>query len=71
MVTKIWQSVKRMMGYRGVTEYSPIWYNKHLQELLIIGKIKEWERHGIKRLIQLYGSKTLKSFAELRHEYGI
>lgn len=64
-------AVKQPMGYKGVTEYSPIWNNKHLQELLIIGRNKEWEKQGINWLIQLYEGNTLKSFAELKKEYGV
>lgn len=71
MVTKVWQSAKRAMGYRGLTEFSPIWHNKQLQELLTIEKNRTWERHGIYKLVQLFDGNTLKSFTELRQEYGI
>lgn len=45
----------------------PIWNNKHLQELVPMEKINEWEEFDIGRLD---GNYTLKTFAELR-EYGI
>lgn len=59
MITKVWQSVKRLTGYKGVTEYSTLWHNKYLQELLVVGKIKEWEKQGIRRLAQLYEGNAL------------
>lgn len=71
MITKVWQTVKRIMGYKGVSEHLPIWHNKYLHELLTIEKNRLWERYGVSRLIQLYEGDTLKSFAELRQEYGV
>lgn len=59
------------MGNTGLTEYAPIWDNKYLPDLIPMGKIKEWEVSGIKKLAQFYGGSTLKSFAELRGEYGM
>lgn len=60
-----------LMGYNGLTEYAPIWSNRYLQELAPMEKINAWEELGIGRLVQLYVGSTLKSFAELRREYGI
>lgn len=59
------------MGYKGFTEFSPIWHNKSLQELLALEKNRIWEYYGISRLAQLYEDNILKSFTELRREYGI
>lgn len=59
------------MGYRGFTEYSRLWDNKNLQELQVMGKIKEWESCGISRLTHIYEDRTLKSFQDLREEYDI
>lgn len=69
MITRVWQTAKRIMGYKGISEYSPIWNNKNLQELLSVDRNKLWERNGICRLIQR--GDTLKPFEELRHEYGL
>lgn len=71
MVGKVWQSVKRDMGYKGLTEFSPIWHNKQLQELLAIEKNRMWEGHGIYRLAQLFDGNILKSFTDLGREFGI
>lgn len=56
------------MGY---TEFSPIWDNKHLQEVENVEKSKECERCGLRRLAKLYKDTILKSFQELREEYGV
>lgn len=58
MITKMWESVKTLMEYRGFTEYSPIWNNKKLHKLQFMGKIKEWENQGINRLAHLYKDST-------------
>lgn len=71
MIIKVWQTVRKIMGYNGISEYSPIWNNKYLHELLTIDKNKLWERCGVSRLIQLYEGDTLKSFEDLRQDYGI
>lgn len=71
MITRVWQTTKRIMGYKGTSEYSPIWNNKNLQELLSVDSNKLWERCGISRLIQIYEGDTLKSFEELKYEYGM
>lgn len=72
LVNKVWQTTKWIMGYRGFTEFLPIWQNKFLRELMALGKSRPWEHHGISRLAQLYDDKKmLKSFTELRSEYGI
>lgn len=59
------------MGYRGVTEYTPLWNNSNLQETFLIGKAKAWEIQGIKRLRQLYVGNTLKKFSDLRRKFNI
>lgn len=71
LVTKVWQATKRIMGYGGPTEFSPIWYNKGLKELLTLEKNWIWALHGLCRPAQLYKVNILKSFTELRREYGI
>lgn len=71
LITKVWHASKTIIGYSGLTEYTPIWDNKYLTDLILMGKIKEWEVSGIGKLAQLYGGSTLKSFAELRGEYDI
>lgn len=69
LVTKVWQLVKREMGYRGLTELSPIWQNGQLQELLLIGTNRQWKRLGITRMVQIFEGNILKSFADLRREF--
>lgn len=59
------------MGYRGFTELSPLWQNGQLHELHSIGINRRWERLGITRLAQLFEGNTLKSFADLRREFGL
>lgn len=71
LVMKVWRLVKIEMGYRGVTEFSPIWQNGQLQELKAIEINKIWERLGIKRLVQIFDGNILKSFSDLRAEFGI
>lgn len=66
MITKIWKTVKKQMGYNGLTEYTPLWNNYNLRETLPLGKVREWEIHGIKRLRQLYLGNTFKKFSDLR-----
>lgn len=71
LIAKVWQSVKIVMGYKEITECAPIWNNRQLQELVLMEKINEWEESGIGQLAQLYEGSTLKTFVELRREYGI
>lgn len=68
LMSKVWQAAKTIMGYNGVSDYAPIWDNKHLPELIPVGKIEEWEVCGIRKLAQLYKGNILKSFAELSDE---
>lgn len=66
LMVKVCDTVKTLLGYRGLTEYTPLWENRNLDEIQKMGKIKEWERCGIKFMSQLYKDDTLKSFQELR-----
>lgn len=54
MIRKVWKTVKILMGYEGVFEYTPLWNNKKLQELVVMVNIREWEIQGINRLVHLY-----------------
>lgn len=71
LIINVWQATKRIMGYGGYTEFSPIWDNRGLRELLTLEKNWIWVRHGIRRLVQLFEGKNLKPFIELGREYGI
>lgn len=71
LAMKIWKAVKLLSGQGGVTECTPLWDNRNLQELETIGRIKEWEIKGINRLVQLYEGRMLKTFTTLREEYDI
>lgn len=71
LVIKTWQAVKKTMGYKGITMFSPIWHNKFLQELLTVEKNDIWERHGITRLAHLVRDNNVKSFLDLRTEYEV
>lgn len=60
LVNKLWEIVKRMLGYWVYTEFSPIWNNKHLKEVEHIEKCKVWEGCGLVRLVQLYSVNWVK-----------
>lgn len=71
MMVKVWVHVKKLLGYTGFAEFSPLWDNNNLKELKKMGRIEEWDRQGIHCLIQLYKAGRLKSFQELVVEYAI
>lgn len=71
MLTKVWKTVKNQMRYNGCNEYTPIWNNRNLQEIHKIGKVREWEDQGIKKLRQLYSGNTLQKFSELESEFNL
>lgn len=62
---------KEILEYQGFTDLSPLWNNRHLQELSNVEKSRDWERCGLTRLSQLYRLGVFKSFLELREDYGI
>lgn len=68
---KVWEKLKHSVNCKGQSEYTPLWHNSKLSEIQKIGKIKEWDNRGINRLIQLYKGNILKSFEELKEEFGI
>lgn len=71
LIVRLWKTVKKLMRYEGLTDYTLIWNNCNLQEILKIGKVRVWENLGIKRLRQLYSGNTLKKFPELVREFKI
>lgn len=71
LMIRCWKMVKKILGYVGFSEFSPLWNNKNLKELSVMGKIEEWDRKGIHRLMQLYRAGRLKSFQEIREEFEL
>ena len=71
MALKVWKAVKILGGQEGMTEYTPLWDNRNLQELESVGKINEWAAKGIIRLAQIYEGRTIKTFATIRKEYDV
>lgn len=71
MTTKVWKAIQTLMGYDGFTEYAPLWHNRNLQEIAVMGEFKEWDIQGINRLSHLYKGYTLKRFGDLQRENGI
>lgn len=59
------------MGYKGITEYTPLCNNRYLYEVQGRERTRKWERQGINRIIQLYEGSTLKLFTDLRREFNI
>lgn len=44
LMARVWEAAKKTLGYRGFTEYSPLWENSNLGEVQKLGIIGEWER---------------------------
>ncbi|XP_073485354.1 vomeronasal type-2 receptor 26-like [Aquarana catesbeiana] len=58
-----------MVGYGGFSEFSPLWDNKNLKELMVMGKIEEWERSGIHRLAQMFNADSKNCIQCLEDEW--
>lgn len=71
LMVRSWESVKTVIGYAGFSKFSPLWDNKNLKELKVMGKIEVWDRRGIHCLAQLYRAGRFKSFQEIVEEYAV
>lgn len=38
LMVRVWETVRTMLGYGGFSEFSPIWDNKNLRELKVMGE---------------------------------
>lgn len=71
LMVKVWDEMKRIMGFDGITRYHPIWEKGRLEQLGKLQGFAEWYTQGIYYLHQLYSNSHLKTFEDIRAEFGI
>lgn len=62
---KVWNDMKGIMNYDGISEYMPLWDNLRLEEL---GKLEGFNflyERGIKFVVQLYHQTVLRSYQDM------
>lgn len=71
LMMRVWDTVKVILKYDGLTEYTPLWENSKLGELQKTGVVKDWKNCGIKSIFQLYVAGSLKTYQDLRAQYSL
>lgn len=69
LIHKVWQGMKRIMQYNHISVYSPLWGNKHFEELDKLKGFVVWREKGIKYIAKLYTDNILKTFQDLQKTY--
>lgn len=62
LMVKVWDEMKRIMGYAGITRFHPIWEKDRLEELGKLQGFAEWYTQCIHYLHHLYSNNHLKTF---------
>lgn len=50
---KVWQEMKRIIKYRNISVYFPLWGNKNYEEMVKLEGFGAWRELGIQYIVQL------------------